>query len=137
MRQLLLLFSVVFSLLLFNPGAFAQGPGQKCNAFHEGKFKLVSNVSGKNYYVTRTKKYQTEQEEGDPQQYVFKIKWIDDCTYTLVPHNVPEEFKKSWGKKDVLLVEIREVEGNKCVCYAKFKNKKESKMHITHLEKIE
>ena len=127
--------SFILLSLFFGGKLLAQDQANKCSIFHEGKFKLVSTVSGKDYIITRTKKYQTEQEEGDAQEYVFKIKWIDDCTYELRPYKVPADFKKSWSKKDVLVVEIREVEGNKCTCYAQFK-KTGSKVTITHLEKI-
>jgi hypothetical protein len=120
-------------LLLFTVHAFAQQP-TNCSKFHEGKFKMLSTVYGKNYFVTRTEKYQTEQEEGSDEVNVYRIKWISDCSYTLKPYKVSAEIKKVAGKK-LLLVEITEVDGDKYTCSAGFKEPGAQTV-IAHLEKI-
>jgi hypothetical protein len=127
---------LTFIFLFFAGTIWAQSPADKCSIFREGKFRLISTVSGNNYIITRTKKVQTEQEEGDAEVASFKIKWVNNCTYELRPYKVSADFKKKWGKHQVLVCEITEVDGNKCTVYAKFKYGN-APTHITHLEKTE
>lgn len=64
-----------------------------CKNFKTGKFKITAN--GSTVTIDRTKETQTETVD-DGTKIILKIKWIDDCTYTLQfvkyasnPNNLP------------------------------------------------
>lgn len=79
------------SLLCFCILVSAQG--NDCKNFKTGRFKIVAD--GSTVYIDRTKETQTETVD-DGTKLLLKIKWIDDCTYTLQfvkyfsnPNNMP------------------------------------------------
>src|SRR5690349_12347258 len=82
--------AVGFSCLLFVVlYAYAKNPD--CKKFRDGKFKIVDGEA--TIYIVREGKRQAEIMEGEEDSSFFVVKWIDDCTYTLVPT------KETWKKK--------------------------------------
>jgi hypothetical protein len=53
-----------------------------CNNFHKGKFYYNDSLNNK-VLVTRKNKRQIEYNEGTTVTTVLKIKWINECEYTL------------------------------------------------------
>lgn len=85
-----LLFSFLFILL--SSSLMAQ---KDCNAYHNGKFKLVDAASKTTYLIERKGKLQTESIVGTSDKLDFIVNWIDDCTYSLTPTPKTQEFLKS------------------------------------------
>ena len=55
-------------------------PSNPCHEFFKGKFI----VEGKNHIkIRRTSHYQYETDTGKKIRSKYKIKWMDDCTYTI------------------------------------------------------
>jgi len=56
-----------------------------CSKFKTGKFK--STYNGHVAEFDRSENYQTEYDlnRKDSLKVVFKVEWVDDCTYTLAP----------------------------------------------------
>jgi hypothetical protein len=77
-----------------------------CSRFRNGKFR--STLQGKPYFVERHGDFQTEYIGGTPDStiFTFHVKWIGDCTYTIVP--TEETIKKfpNLPKNVVLTSEI-------------------------------
>lgn len=54
-----------------------------CNSVHKGEFYFYPKSSNKKYKIIRDAKIQKEITLINNDTSVFKIDWIDDCTYTL------------------------------------------------------
>lgn len=76
----LFLFAILLSLNSF---------GQKttCQFLHEGTFKVTTKESGETF-ITRTKKYQIEENALMGYKVVFDIIWTDECSYELRPNKL-------------------------------------------------
>ncbi|NJB71163.1 tetratricopeptide (TPR) repeat protein [Saonia flava] len=55
-----------------------------CSSVKVGSFKTVDDWSGETL-ITRTKKYQIEENKEHGYKLKLKVTWIDDCTYQLKP----------------------------------------------------
>lgn len=84
------LLSVLLTATLY---IAATAQSNDCKNFRTGKFKITAN--GSTVIIDRTKETQTETVD-DGTKIILKIKWIDDCTYTLQfvryasnPNNMP------------------------------------------------
>jgi virulence-associated protein VapD len=82
--------SILLAVLLLST---ANAQNNDCKNFKTGKFKITAN--GSTVYIDRTKETQIETVD-DGTRIILKIKWIDDCTYTLQfvkyasnPNNMP------------------------------------------------
>lgn len=69
-----------------------------CNAIHKGRFYFYPKSSNKKYKIIRDGKIQKEITLSTDDTAIYKINWIDDCTYTL-DHisggiKIPEGIKK-------------------------------------------
>ena len=73
-----LIYSTLFFLL--SVSFFAQN--EDCLDFHEGKFLLSDEATGKTI-LTRKGNVQTETNKDLGMSAKFKMVWVNDCTYTL------------------------------------------------------
>ena len=78
MKQLILLTSLMEGLL---PVA-AQNP--TCQSGRTGTFEMVTS-GGMRTHITRTVIRQVEQVANSSQPTSYRVKWLDDCTYELLP----------------------------------------------------
>lgn len=102
MKKLYILLALAFAINI------ASAQKQTCNNFKEGYFKIVDENLG-TLYIERNKEFQTET-GPDGTIMVLKIKWVDDCVYTLElvkyisnPQNFPVD------KSMILTVKIMDV----------------------------
>jgi len=95
------LFSLLVAFLLCS----LQGSAQpSCKSVKEGYFKIADQKEGV-LYIKRTKSTQIERaEDGTVMQ--LKIKWLNDCTYTLQLEKFISNPKSLPELKDVLVVKI-------------------------------
>ena len=75
----------VIVLAIFLLGFLQHPKSLDCSAFKNGKFR--SKLSGRDYVIERFGAIQKEYfvNTGDTTVEVLKVKWLDDCTYTLTP----------------------------------------------------
>jgi hypothetical protein len=101
MKNLILLVFICISSVIF-------GQENECKKFKNGKFKIVDTEVG-NSIIERKGSKQIEYGEGSKMKLKFKVKWLDDCTYTLELKKVlenPNKIKLPEGM--ILTVEIIE-----------------------------
>jgi hypothetical protein len=101
MKNLILLVLISISTVVF-------GQENECEKFKNGKFKIVDTEVG-NSIIERKGSKQIEYGEGSKMKLKFKVKWLDDCTYTLELKKVlenPNKIKLPEGM--ILTVEIIE-----------------------------
>lgn len=107
--QQLLMKTLMFTLIsmCFTHAASAQTV--TCTSLHEGMFKVTDQATGVTL-ITRTKKYQTEENDFLGYKVVFNITWTDDCTYELRPKEVIKGDPSIMGNgKNVLITHIKQV----------------------------
>ncbi|WP_298144058.1 hypothetical protein [Flavobacterium sp.] len=108
MKNLIVLALICFSTVVF-------GQTNECKKFRNGKFKIVDEEVG-NSIITRKGSKQIEFGEESGLKLEFKVKWIDDCTYTLELKKVlenPNNIEFPVGM--ILTVEIIETKENSYV----------------------
>ena len=101
MKNLILLVLICISTVVF-------GQENECEKFKNGKFKIVDAEVG-NSIIERNGSKQIEYGEGSKMKLQFKVKWLDECTYTLELKKVlenPNKIKLPEGM--ILTVEIIE-----------------------------
>lgn len=108
MKNLILLPLIIISTL-----SFAQE--KNCSKFKNGKYKINSQVSGVSH-IERKGSRQIEYGEFSGLKVKLKVKWLNECTYTLQLKKVI----KNPGKFDIpkaliLTVEILEIKENSYV----------------------
>ncbi|MEP5256447.1 MAG: hypothetical protein ABJQ39_15405 [Winogradskyella arenosi] len=86
MKNLIALVLICFSTVTF-------GQTNECKKFKNGKFKIVDAEVG-NSIITRKASKQIEYGEGSMLKLEFKVKWLNDCTYTLELKKVLENPNK-------------------------------------------
>ena len=103
------LFTATFFLLL-SLALRAQSPD--CQKFKNGSFKMESN--GITSFIKRKGNRQSETSPTRTGAYHFKVRWINDCTYTLVPTKatLKEPLFRKLPKNAMLTVTIIEVKEN-------------------------
>ncbi|MEH0153185.1 hypothetical protein V6R21_03505 [Limibacter armeniacum] len=105
MKNLIALVLICFSTVTF-------GQTIECKKFKNGKFKIVDAEIG-NSIITRKGSKQIEHGEGSQLKLEFKVKWIDDCTYTLELKKVLENPKNiELPEGMILTIEIIETKEN-------------------------
>jgi len=105
MRNIILLVLVSISTMIL-------GQDTECGQFKNGKFKIVDNELG-NSIIERNGSTQIEYGEKSKLKMKFKVRWINDCTYTLELIKVMENPKKIYIPKGMILtVEIIETKEN-------------------------
>lgn len=75
MKNLLLLVLICLS-------TFSFGQENECEKFKNGKFKIVDTKVG-NSIIERKGSNQIEYGERSDLKLKFKVRWLNDCTYTL------------------------------------------------------
>ncbi|KAB1066066.1 hypothetical protein [Salibacter halophilus] len=108
MRNLIVLVLICFSTVTF-------GQTNECKKFKNGKFKIIDAEVG-NSIITRKGSKQIEYGEGSKLKLEFKVKWVDDCTYTLELKKVlenPNNIELPEGM--ILTIEIIETKENSYV----------------------
>jgi hypothetical protein len=80
-----------------------------CSKFKYGKFKLP-NPELKNYIITRNDSIQTESDDSGTS--TFKVKWIDNCSYNLIPTEETLNKIPDLPKNAIIYVKIIEVKEN-------------------------
>lgn len=78
MKQFLLLALIISATL----SCAAQQPA--CKAFHTGTFQMTS-PNGVTTRITRSDSRQTELMSNSTHPTDYTIKWLNDCTYVLIP----------------------------------------------------
>ncbi len=98
--------------LLICLSTIAFGQELECKKFKNGKFKLYDKHSGMTI-IERKGSTQTEYGEAFKVKAQFKVKWLSDCSYTLVlkkvlenPNNLP------FPEEMILTVKIIETKEN-------------------------
>ena len=72
-------FGLIMIFLVTN--LYAQKSG--CKIFHEGKFRTTNQ--GKELIFTRKGNQQVQYFDKSKEPTIYTIKWINDCTATLIP----------------------------------------------------
>ena len=104
---------ILFALICFS--TIAHGQMNDCEKFKNGKFKIVDAEVGHSI-ITRKGSKQIEYGEGSELKIEFKVKWLDECTYTLELKKVlenPNQIELPEGM--ILTVEIIETKENSYV----------------------
>ena len=105
MKNLVLLLLMFSSLSVFSQQV-------DCEKYKDGKFIIVDEENG-NSHIERKGSKQTEYGEGSGLKLEFKIKWLNECTYTVTLKKIVENPNKIPLSKDmVLTVEIIETKEN-------------------------
>lgn len=105
MKNLIVLVLICFSTVAF-------GHMNECKQYKNGKFKIVDPEVG-NSIITRKWSKQIEYGERSKLKLEFKVKWVNDCTYTLELKKVlenPNEIELPEGM--ILTIEIIETKEN-------------------------
>jgi hypothetical protein len=89
-----------------------QAQSVNCNNFKTGSFKLIDGT-----HTTIIERFGTTQKEyfdGAKNPTTYQVKWIDDCTYILIPSS--DFFKKypDTPKDARLTVHITKTTNNRC-----------------------
>ena len=77
-----------------------------CLKFRNGTFKIIDPATKKVCIITRKDDIQTERMEDSAETYDFKIKWVDDCTYTVEPTATTIERNREVLKVGLMTVTI-------------------------------
>ena len=72
----------LITISLFCISTTALGQKNECEKFKDGKFMIVDAESG-NSIIERKGSKQIEFGESSALKLKFKVKWLDECTYTL------------------------------------------------------
>jgi len=105
MRILSLFLLLFLSSLLY-------GQNIDCEKFKDGKFKILDEEYG-TYYLERKGSKQIEYSEGTRRKVEMKVKWINDCIYTLELVKVLENPDSIFFDTDMILtIKIIEVKDN-------------------------
>jgi hypothetical protein len=88
-------------------GSYSYGQKLECPKFANGSFKIVDSETGTSF-IKRYGTRQSEITEGRKDSTIFIVKWIDDCTYTLIP--TEETRKKYPSLPDNAMLTVRIIE---------------------------
>ncbi|RSK37120.1 hypothetical protein [Hymenobacter metallilatus] len=92
------------------PAQVARKPA--CQTVHTGQFRLSSSKSSTDIRRTDSTQYEVNQQDGI--ELVFKVRWLDDCTYELYDKQLLKGPEKYRGQPtDVLRVHIMGVTARK------------------------
>ncbi|MFZ5941849.1 MAG: hypothetical protein ACOYXB_14865 [Bacteroidota bacterium] len=103
--------ALIFILLLIIPFAL-QAQSCDCQSFRDGLFESYDKTFGKSI-IERRGKWQIEYSELTKTKVLLKVKWIDDCNYTLKLIRILENpYHMELKKKIILHVQIIETSEN-------------------------
>lgn len=102
-------YALLFSFIFFS--SCSDGQHLDCNRFTNGSFKIIDTTSGTSFII-RTGENQTEITEGNTDSTTLIVKWLNDCTYTLVPTEETRRKNPSLPVNAMLTVEIIETQLN-------------------------
>lgn len=115
--QLKLLSSLIICSVFFLTDAYAQS-AMDCSQFKTGTF-VTTETGRQMVIIKRTKRYQTEIVPEIGGKIKLRIKWIDDCSYTLKFLKVNKVIKELYGgiaPPKLITSKIIEVEGLEYTC---------------------
>ena len=111
---------------------------QDCAPYHKGYYKLTDSA-GTVFLIDRQKNYQYQYDRVKKIRSQFRIKWIDDCTYTITQTSTnskaAKKFNNSTTKITISLADGINGYYYSCACLDD-SNKKENKL-ITKITKRE
>ena len=127
MKYLFLLWSLAVSAVSF-------GQTKNCRDFREGKFKIVDTKQGTTTIIERKGSTQVEYQPGSPVKILAKVKWLDDCTYVLIPKMMMDGRAKTRLPKLVMTVQITETKSNSYIFRASIKNMEPLEQEMLRIE---
>ncbi len=99
MRALFLAILIIISTVTF-------GQNPDCKQFRNGVFKIVDKKTGTTI-ITRKGSKQIEYNKKFQVKFKFKVKWIDNCTYTLKLKRILEDANHiGYPESQILTVRI-------------------------------
>ena len=106
-------FLYLILLLSFTSYAFSQTEETcDCQKFKNGTF-IIEDGASEDYTIIRKGRKQIEIGESSGFKGVFKVKWIDDCTYTLrLKKIIKNPANEVYSKSMVVTVRIISCSGN-------------------------
>lgn len=114
-----ILFVLLLSFSTFSLCAQEATKELTCKDFHVGSFQLIGKKS--HILLTRTLTKQTEVNTKTGDEFVYDIKWIDDCRFELTPTT---EEDQEFFKGKTFLAEITSTNSNSYTCKAGFVGEK-------------
>ena len=131
MRKISLLVVFIFCIA-------ANLKAQDCKAYHKGYYKFTDSA-GTVFLIDRQKNYQYQYDRAKKIRSQFRIKWIDDCTYTITQTSTnskaAKKFNNSTMKITISLADVNKGYYYSCGCLDDT-NKKEN-MLVTKITKDE
>ena len=127
MQKILALLTLIICLACFS----AKAQKANCGKFHNGTFKMT--YDGKTDTVIRAGAMQTELFNGTNKG-TFNVKWVDDCSYTLIP--TPETIKNNPGMPANMVVTVTLSNADKKACTQTITNNLTAEVITMHVEKI-
>ena len=99
---------ILFALLLASISVIAQKG--ECKKLKNGKFKIVDQDLGVDFFIERKGPKQVEYSDAIKARMIFEVKWISDCTYTLVLDKIiNNEANIEYPDGLIITVEVLEV----------------------------
>ena len=99
-----LLFALLSILFIYACNEKPNG----CKSMKTGKFEYIDTLQNQSYGIERNDSIQIEYNYSNNTKSIFRIKWINDCEYTLQLDSSREEMTKFYDSK-LLHVKILEV----------------------------
>ncbi|WP_452221961.1 hypothetical protein [Lacinutrix salivirga] len=87
-------FTFVFAIILFGCGSAitsSKASKKDCRSFKTGKFIIEDEAINHTSVIIRNDSIQYEKDINTNHSINFKINWINDCLYTLIPINPKDE----------------------------------------------
>lgn len=106
-----LIFSFLFFFLFLSHLVFAQVEfSEECKKFKKGKFLQEGK---ENIKIKRGAKYQVEIDGNSGIKSKFRIKWVNDCEYSLTLIESNDVETTNLFLNNPMYVKIKSIEGNK------------------------
>ena len=131
MRKISLLVVFIFCIA-------ANLKAQDCTAYHKGYYRFTDSA-GTVILIDRQKNYQYQYDRLKKIRSQFRIKWIDDCTYTITQTSTNSKTERKFNNR-TMKITISLADGNNgyyytCACLDD-SDKKQNKL-ITKITKSE
>lgn len=85
---------------------------EECKAYKNGQFVVKESLIGKKYIIKRKGNRQVET-SPDGTKFIFKVNWVDDCTYTLDLKRIAQNPNNiEWQEGQIITVKILDTREN-------------------------